>query len=300
MEQLEKCPCCHSEKITSSAKIKDYAVSDETFYLSKCEDCSFVFTNPRPDINEIGRYYQSENYTPHHTSNKSLFYRIYRFIRSYMFTKKMGYIRQHLTRKPEDIALLDYGAASGEFLNFCSAQNMHQLVGVEQDATCRQDALAHYGISIESVSEFSTIEPDAFNVITLWHVLEHIHNLDETVNQFYELLKKDGLLVVSVPNYNSLDRTIYGDYWAAYDVPRHLYHFKISTISLLMKRLGFVLEKAYPMPFDAYYIALYSEQYKRTNKLLAIFKAILAGYKSNKAAQKTGEYSSLTYVFRKV
>lgn len=299
MEQLTKCPCCENESIKSSAKIKDFAFSGITFNLDKCSTCGFTFTNPRPDINEIGKYYQSENYVPHHSSNPSFFHKVYRRVRNYMYTKKLSYINQHLQHPINDISLLDYGAASGDFLAYCSAQSIRQLEGVEQDSACRQDAISLHGIALKSVDDFYALPSNSFHVITLWHVLEHIHNLEEVVTCFHHFLKEDGLLVISVPNNNCLDKKIYGDYWAAYDVPRHLYHFNTATISLLMQRLGFSLEQTYPMPFDAYYIALYSEQYKKSNKILAIIRALINGFKSNIAAKKSGEYSSLTYVFRK-
>jgi len=300
VEQLAQCPCCKSEKLVPHGKLKDYYVSKQSFTLSKCSDCGFVFTNPRPDMQEIGKYYQSDAYMSHHSSNTSLFHRLYRAIRNYMYNKKMSYIKQHLTESLKNSALLDYGAASGDFLAYCATQHIKQLAGVEQDAGCREAALMQYGIALKAVPELATLEKESFNVITLWHVLEHVHNVDEVVSTFFQLLKDKGLLVVSVPNINSLDWCIYGDYWSAYDVPRHIYHFNTSTITVLMKRLGFTLEKTYPLPFDAYYISLHSEWYMQSNKLMAVLRAIKNGFLSNWDAHKTGEYSSLVYIFRKV
>lgn len=299
MENIEKCPCCLSSNILENGLLKDYYVSKESFQLSKCGDCGFVFTNPRPDINEVGKYYQSEQYMSHNTSSSSLFHKLYRLVRDYMYKKKVNRISSHLNRNIQSSTFLDYGAASGDFLSYCISQGVTQVSGVEPDAVCRKLALDRHGVFLKAPGELSDFPDASFDVITLWHVLEHIHNLDEVIQVFHRLLNESGVLIISVPNVDSLDCTIYKEYWSAYDVPRHLYHFNKNTINTLMNRLGFELETTYPLIFDSYYISLHSEWYMKSGKIIAILKAIKNGFLSNWSARKTGNYSSLIYVFRK-
>ncbi len=299
MEQLEQCPCCQSKQITPGDTISDFFLTNESFHLSKCLNCSFEFTNPRPSIKEIGRYYQSENYISHHSTNTSLFHQLYRLIRNYMFGKKMGYIRTYFRKPYNEISLMDYGAASGDFLAYCIAQNIKKTIGIEQDASCRKAAADTHGIPLKSPEELGALPQNSLDVITLWHVLEHIHNVDEVIALFHKLLDENGILAIAVPNINCLDRKIYGSYWAAYDVPRHIYHFNTTTISILMQRLGFTLVGKHALPFDAYYISLHSEWLKKTGSFLAVLRALKNGFLSNQDARKTGEYSSLVYVFKK-
>ncbi len=299
MENLQQCPCCLSNDISANGNLKDYYVSQESFSTAKCNNCGFVFTNPRPDINEIGKYYQSANYMSHHTSSTSFFHKLYRLVRNHMYNKKMDRIASHLNRNIQSSTFLDYGAASGDFLSFCISQGVTQVSGVEQDATCRKIALDQHGVFLKAPEELTNFPDASFDVITLWHVLEHVHNLDAVILGFHKLLNEKGILVISVPNVDALDRVIYQEYWSAYDVPRHLYHFNKKTISTLMDRLGFKLENTYPLIFDSYYISLHSEWYKKSGKIAAILKAIKNGFLSNWSARKTGNYSSLIYVFTK-
>lgn len=299
MEKLNQCPCCLSDHLSAHGKLKDYYVSQEVFGISKCQFCGFEFTNPRPDMQEIGKYYQSANYMSHNTGNTSVFHRLYRLVRNYMYNKKWKNMQQHINTDKKHISLLDYGAASGDFLSYCTSIGIEQTTGIEQDAACRKAAKDTYGFDLKPETELSHLMPAQYDVITLWHVLEHVHTLEETILSFHQLLKKKGVLVISVPNVHSKDREIYQEYWSAYDVPRHLYHFNTETITTLMNRLGFQLSGNYPLIFDAYYISLHSEWYKKTNRLLSIVKAVINGFLSNRAAAKTGNYSSVMYVFTK-
>lgn len=299
MEQLEQCPCCHSKQLKPDGVVSDFFLTNESFHLSKCADCGFVFTNPRPDITEIGKYYQTENYISHHSSNTSLFHRLYRLIRDYMFGKKMNYIRAYFKKPWQKVSLMDYGAASGDFLAYCKSQNIEKTIGIEQDTSCRKAADEIHGIQLQTPEELSLLPQNSLDVITLWHVLEHIHNADEVISMFHKILNEEGVLVIAVPNINSLDRKIYSNYWAAYDVPRHIYHFNTATISVLLKRLGFTLAGKHALPFDAYYISLHSEWLKKSNSFISILRAVKNGFLSNWSARKTGEYSSLVYVFKK-
>jgi len=299
LEKLQQCPCCLSEKIQAFDSLKDYHVTQEIFEIAQCHNCGFVFTNPRPSESEIGRYYHSDLYVSHNSSATTLFHKLYRVVRDYMYNKKMKRIFSHLSNQNKNFALLDYGAATGDFLAYCKTKGIVKISGIEQDDACRQKAMEQHAIALQPVNALQQLPTASYSVITLWHVLEHIHQLDDTLQSFHQLLNDDGVLVISVPNYDAEDKKYYGKYWSAYDVPRHLYHFNTATIVVLMERLGFELLTTYPLTFDAYYIALHSEWYLKSNRFMAIAKALKNGFFANLSASKSGNYSSLMYVFKK-
>ncbi|HND46760.1 MAG TPA: class I SAM-dependent methyltransferase [Chitinophagales bacterium] len=298
MEELQACPCCTSKNFKHNIEVKDYYVSQETFSIALCNDCGFQFTNPRPEVDKIGKYYDSVNYISHHSNNDSLFHKAYRFIRNIMTKKKLNTLRQYVHKESADLSLLDYGAASGDFLAACQLNNITKVIGIEQDETCRNNAKLNYNLDIKSPKELMDIQAESVDIITLWHVLEHVHNIDETLLHFHRILDKNGVLAISVPNIISYDSIYYKQFWSAIDVPRHIYHFEPKTIEILMQRLGFQLMGTMKMPFDSYYISLHSEYYQKRSGIMAIIRAIVIGFISNWKARKTNNYSSLTYFFK--
>lgn len=299
MEQLQSCPCCTSRNLSKKSEIKDYFLSRELFQIDICNECGFQFTNPRPDQNEIGKYYKSDNYISHNSNNTSLFHQLYRFIRTLMTKKKIQTLLRFTNKNINAISLLDYGAASGNFLEACKANQIQHLQGIEQDADCRQFAKQNFQLELKTPEDIGTINNESVDVITLWHVLEHIHNLEECILHFKRILTKDGILAIAVPNINSADAKYYKNYWAALDVPRHLYHFETKTLKTLMERLGFKIVGNMTMPFDSFYISLHSEIYKKQPFIIAAIKAIFVGLYSNLKAKNTNNYSSITLIFKK-
>lgn len=271
--------------------VEDYSVSHESFAIVQCANCSFLLTNPRPDAASIGRYYQSEDYVSHSDSNKGLINQLYQVARTFTVRQKVSLLNQQAPRRGR---LLDYGCGTGYFLA-ASQKAGWQVAGLEPDPGARNLAQQRTGQPI-SGGDLSQFEAASFDAITLWHVLEHIHDLTGTLRQLTRLLKPDGVLIVAVPNADSPDAQYYRERWAAYDVPRHLYHFTAKTISQLFRKHHLQLRHTLPMKLDAYYVSLLSEKYRaeRNGGLLA---AVRAGYKSNRqAAQNGGQYSSLIFV----
>ncbi len=269
--------------------VKDFLVSGETFHLVNNEAYACLETKPQPSPSEIGKYYQSDEYISHTDSQKGIVNFLYQQVKVFSLSKKVRLIGKLNQGKG---TLLDVGAGTGDFL-IQAQKNGWKVHGVEVDEEARNRA-TEKGLNL--TTNLDAIKEKQFDVITLWHVLEHMHDLKEQIQRLQKLLKKDGSLVIAVPNHRSFDARYYGRYWAAYDVPRHLWHFSRRSIEHLFSS-GFILEETLPMVFDAYYVSLLSEKHKTGNDFS--IKAFWIGLKSNWLARRTKEYSSLIYCLRK-
>ncbi|GAB3501411.1 hypothetical protein GCM10027341_28210 [Spirosoma knui] len=169
-------------------------------------------------------------------------------------------------------------------------------MGMEPDSDAREKAIDKLQIPVQASLE-DIGDTQSYDIISLWHVLEHIADLEKAIVKLHSLLSKNGTLLIAVPNSASYDAMHFQQYWAAYDVPRHLYHFTPSTIQPLFNKYGFKLVDKKPMLFDAFYIAMLSTQYQ-TGKTDYV-KSVQVGVQSNLKAGRSGQYSSITYLFRK-
>lgn len=294
MLHITHCPVCNSNAFDKDLVCKDHTVSQEFFQLVVCQSCKFKFTNPRPENTVIGDYYKSEDYISHSNTKKGVISKLYHLVRNYTLKKKLALVRKYVSHG----TILDYGCGTGMFLNVCR-QNGWETIGMEPDSGARQIAA---GMDVKVYPDKKTLlegnSKQQFDAISLWHVLEHVTDLDDTLNFFRESLTKDGALFIAVPNHTSYDAKLYKENWAAYDVPRHLYHFDVATISLLMQRFNFSLVETLPMKFDSFYVSMLSEKYK-TGKINYI-TAFVNGFKSNLKAKSATGFSSVIYVFKKV
>lgn len=293
MTLINNCPCCGSPRFEPFIKCKDYTVSGEIFTIVNCLGCTFKFTNPRPPNEVLGNYYKSEDYISHSNTKKGIVSKLYHAVRNYTLKGKLSLISKYVSRG----TILDYGCGTGMFLNTC-VQDGWKSFGVEPDHSARKIA-AEMNLKVCDSKEALKValgdtKPD---IITLWHVLEHVTDLEETLTFFKEVLNKNGALIIAVPNYTSYDAQHYKEFWAAYDVPRHLYHFEIKTITMLLERFGFSLTETQPMKFDSFYVSMLSEKYKTGS--INYFKAFITGLKSNLKAKTNKDYSSVIYVFKK-
>ncbi len=286
-EKLESCPICSHTKFENYLICEDYSVSGESFALVKCDKCKLVFTNPRPSLSILPNYYKSEEYISHTDKGNSPLNILYKLVRKYTLSWKFNLIQKYA--KPG--TLLDYGCGTGDFLLKASRKDWVTF-GLEPDKEARKIAQAKNEKQIhESIADLK----EKVDVITAWHVIEHVYDLLDTLKKLKDKMNKGGYIFLAVPNHKSFDATFYNAYWAAYDVPRHLYHFDQESMSYLIKKLKFELMDTIPMKLDSYYVSLLSEKYKNGSFL----NALSIGYKSNQKASKTGEYSSLIYVLKK-
>ncbi len=292
-ERLEHCPVCNKDEFKNFMVVPDNAVSKESFVIVACENCGFKFTNPRPDEVIIEKYYASEEYISHTNISKGLTNKAYQMVRSYTLKQKVAMLNRFVPTKGK---LLDYGCGTGHFLT-AAKKNGWEIAGFEPSKTARELAAKNTNEKIASDS-LQIFQEGSFNAITLWHVLEHIHQLNETIKTLISLLQPKGYILIAVPNADSLDAAKYKENWAAYDVPRHLYHFNQATMKRFLKKHKLDLVETLPMKFDAYYVSLLSEKYINGNN--NYINSLLNGYKSNSYASKnTNDYSSLIYIAQK-
>lgn len=289
------CPACKSADIIFALNAIDNTVSKQQFEIWECNNCKLRFTQNIPDKNHIGNFYKSENYISHSNTNKGFINRLYHAVRSITLNSKKNLIEKHTAKRNGN--LLDMGAGAGAFASTMK-KNGWNVTALEPDETARTNAKKDFKIELLPSEKLFELEKEFFDVITLWHVLEHVHELHNYVEQFFSLLKKDGCLIIAVPNYTSYDATEYSEGWAAYDVPRHLYHFSPKSMKLLLGQHHFKIKKIKPMWFDSYYISLLSEKYL-TGKIHP-FKAFISGSFSNLQTLKNKEKgSSIIYIAQK-
>lgn len=289
----QACPICASESIEKLYVAKDHTVSNESFEVWRCAKCSGGFTQNVPDAASIGPYYAAESYVSHTDSDKGFINNVYHKVRRFSLVTKKKLVNR-LANKTSG-TLLDIGAGTGAFVHTMQTGGW-QVTGLEPDATAAKQALLKYDIQLQSAENIYTLGNQAFDVITMWHVLEHVHDLHGYFKRFGELLLPSGVLVIAVPNYTSTDANFYKETWAALDTPRHLYHFSPTSMELLANTHGFKLVAKKAMWFDAFYVAMLTEQHKGGSLL----KAILVGLWSNSTALlNVNTCSSVIYAFKK-
>lgn len=294
MASLSQCPVCESPELKHYLLCKDHTVSHETFRLQQCAACGFVLTNPRPDEHALPRYYQSEHYISHSDNNSGLVNQTYRIARRFTLAWKYKVIQRYALTKPEK--LLDYGCGTGSFLNECIRNSIH-VAGIEPSPEARIAAIANTNAPV--YPNLDQLQ-DTYDVITLWHVLEHVPDLHQTLRKLKARLEENGTMFIAVPNLQSPDAEKYKEHWAGYDVPRHLWHFSRDTMRKVLTTHQLEIQNVLPMKLDAYYVSLLSEKYRGGNHvLLNMAKAAFTGWNANRTARKTANYSSLIYIIRK-
>jgi 2-polyprenyl-3-methyl-5-hydroxy-6-metoxy-1,4-benzoquinol methylase len=292
---LTHCPLCGSAEVKEVLTAKDYTVSGELFPIVECSQCTLRFTQEIPEEANSKNYYKSEDYISHSDTSKGLINRLYLRVRRRTMKWKRRLVEKNSGRRSG--CLLDVGSGTGVFAATMKESGW-QVTGIEPDAGARSVAEKIYHIQLLDENKLFELPPGTFDVITLWHVLEHIYALTTFMQQLKQLLKKDGKLIVAVPNYTSYDARKYGAYWAAYDAPRHLYHFSPTAMEKLAELNGLFILKHYPMWYDSFYISLLSSRNK--NRKARWLPALWTGLLSNLAALfDTKNCSSVIYVMGK-
>ncbi len=289
------CPVCKSDSIQPALKAKDHTVSQEVFPVWQCNACTARFTQDVPAQAGIGVYYASAAYISHSDTREGLINNLYHLVRKRTLASKMKLVMHATGVKKGQV--LDIGCGTGAFLDTMKRAGW-AITGLEPDETARVKAVELYGIDPQEPGKLFELALGTFHAITMWHVLEHVHELHEYIKQIAGLLTEKGKLFIAVPNYTSKDADIYKEYWAAYDVPRHLYHFSPESMEKLLKTYDLRLITCKPMWFDSFYVSMLSEKYK--NGKGNILKAVINGILSNlKAWGNTKKCSSVIYVISK-
>ncbi|GGD17111.1 class I SAM-dependent methyltransferase [Hyunsoonleella pacifica] len=273
-------------------KVKDHSVSGEEFQLIENSKYGFLETTPQPSEKKLPEYYKSEDYISHTDSQRNVFEKVYHLVRTVSLKKKLRLITSFTS---EEKKILDVGCGTGDFLQTAKENNWN-VFGVEPNAQARRIANKKTNNSVYDIEQLLKFDSNSFDVITLWHVLEHLPNLEDHLTLFKNLLKPKGILIIAVPNYKSYDAKYYKQFWAAYDVPRHLWHFNRNSMSNLVSKFNFQVKKISPMWFDAFYVSMLSEKYK-SGKMNPI-KGFFVGLLSNIKALGSKEVSSLIYIIK--
>ena len=291
----QKCPACNSAAISKVFSCKDHTVSNEFFEVWHCSGCTLRFTQHVPSEQAIGPYYQSPEYVSHSDTRKGFINRLYHTVRNHTLKSKRALLTGLVGSS--SATLLDAGAGTGAFAN-AMQQHGWSVAGIEPDESARKTAKKNYGIDLQTPEKLTLLQTESFDVVTLWHVLEHVHDLHNYLESFNRLLKHDGTLVIAVPNYCSYDAKVYDNCWAAYDVPRHLYHFSPKSMETLLSKHGFFVSQKKPMWFDSFYVSMLSEKYRAKNG--SLIRAFWNGLISNaKALADTNKCSSIIYIAKK-
>ena len=291
----DKCPLCKSSAIKKRFACVDEFATGEQFDIFECTACGLAFTQNVPDEKEIDRYYESPAYISHSNTSKGLVNRVYHIVRRIMLQKKARKVEKLTGLK--NGRLLDYGAGTGYFARLMEKRGW-SVTAIEKNGKARELALKEFGFEMQSVEALSTIKDKGLDVVTMWHVMEHIQEPDSMWDELRRILADNGVAIVALPNSISYDAFKYREHWAAYDVPRHLWHFTPDTIAQWGSKHGFTLEKQYTMPFDGFYISMLSEQYKGSR--LHTIRGFWNGFKGWMAqCRRSSASSSIIYVFKK-
>ena len=269
-------------------KIKDHSVSKETFELRYNSEYDLIFTHPQPSAEQLPIYYDSNDYISHTDAQRNVFEIAYQFVKNIALKNKLSLINAYSQKG----TLLDIGAGTGDFLKVAKSKGW-QITGIEPNDKAKATAVAKGVCFAENTSELSS---HSIDTITMWHVLEHVPDVEKQIAELKRLLKPTGTIFIAVPNFNSFDANYYGNFWAAFDVPRHLWHFSKTAIQKLFAVQDLKLIQIVPMKFDSFYVSLLSEKYK-TGKMNYL-KAFFIGLKSNHYGKRNGEYSSHIYIIK--
>lgn len=290
MKKLTRCPICGNKRTVQHVRCKDHSKSQEYFQLEKCINCGFIFTNPRPKDENLAKYYDFEEYVSHSETKKDLINKLYHIVKKWNVRGKV----KCLGKKKGTV--LEIGSGTADVLSKCKIKGW-RIIGVEPSEKARAKAKTRHSIELKESIKDLNIEKESIDRVMMWHVLEHVSDIDEVLETVSKSLKKDGEFIIAMPNSKSYDAKKYKENWAGYDVPRHLSHFQKNSVDVLVNKYNLEIVKTKPMWFDSYYTSMLSEKIK-TGKYNYI-KATWVGMKSNAIALlKNGEFSSLIYIAR--
>ena len=290
---LTNCPVCSGGNLLKKLDCIDHSTSKEKFTIVSCETCDFTFTNPRPKDNSLGEYYKSDMYISHTNNTKGVFNWMYHAVRKYAIGTKLNLLKRTSKNKNH----LDIGCGTGEFLNACKKAG-YKTKGIEPSELAREQAIKNFNLSISENTNLTQFKESQFDSISMWHVLEHVTSLNETIEEFKRILSENGKVIIAVPNQMSWDAKHYKEFWAGWDVPIHLWHFSKLSIEKLFNNYNFKLIKKKPMLFDSFYVSILSEEFKTGNKNFV--NGFIIGLISNIIGTLTKRgCSSIIYVFEK-
>ena len=272
MVHHSNCPGCNSRYLSRKFKLIDHFVSGEIFEILKCDDCGLILTQDYPEENQIQLYYHSDEYISHSDTTSGIINRIYHFIRGLMLRRKSRMIVSDTNKNIGK--LIDIGCGTGYFLAYMKAKEW-DTIGFEINEKAKNIATDKFGLEVHDPKQIDKIENTSIDCVTMWHVLEHFHDPSKVLNSIQRILKDDGVLVIALPNNDSYDAKYYKENWAAWDVPRHLWHFNPSSFKIYIEKYGFRIRKIRRLPFDSFYVSILSEKY--TGKKMPGLRGMVIG-----------------------
>ena len=290
------CPICNHPNTVKAIESQDFSLTQEYFSIYHCVPCNFRFTSPVPIQTEIGKYYNFVEYISHTDVKEGWMNRLYHAVRIKTLAKKTKWVQSLFTGHKG--TLLDIGAGTGAFVHAMQEKGW-KVNGLEPDAATRSKAFDNYKIKLQSTETIFELPENEYEVISMWHVLEHVHTLKPYLHQCYKSLKQNGRLIIAVPNFTSFDAKYYKKYWAAYDLPRHLYHFSPKSMSILLDEIGFEIVSTKPMWYDSFYVSLLSEKYKQSGKIGLLLAFFIGGISNLFALSDASKASSVIYEVKK-
>lgn len=291
----KKCKLCGETGSSVLHKSRDYLVSGSDFPVIKCNSCSFKFTGDCPPEKEIGQYYKSENYISHSDTSKGILARLYHLARTLMLRRKYNLVKKYTGLKKG--TLLDIGCGTGYFPGYFKKHGW-EAIGIEKDENTRKYATSINGVEVFDQGHIKSLQSNHFDCITMWHVLEHFHDPDSALNSAIAALKNAGILLIALPNCDSYDANYYGPDWAAWDVPRHLWHFTPSTFGKYISGFNLEISAIHRLPFDSFYVSILSEK-NRQNRMPLIWGTAIGKLSFLKSLANVRNSSSIIYVVRK-
>lgn len=295
-EPFNPCPICNKIDFANLLHTKDYSLTNESFEIIECAHCTLRYTFPIPSIDQIAPYYNFPEYISHTDTTSGWMNKMYHAVRNRTLDQKSSWVQSLFTGYKGK--LLEVGAGTGAFAH-CMKEKQWEVTALEPDASSRKKALENYNVELQTPETLFKIPENSHDVICLWHVLEHVHDLKGYMKAFKSILKPNGRLIIAVPNYTSYDAQYYKKYWAAYDVPRHLYHFSPTSIQLLLKQFDMHLVQTKPMWYDSYYVSLLSEKYKESGFIGIIRALVIASISNLNAINNSQRASSVIYEIKK-
>lgn len=295
-EPFNPCPICNKIDFANLLHTKDYSLTNESFEIIECAHCTLRYTFPIPSIDQIAPYYNFPEYISHTDTTSGWMNKMYHAVRNRTLDQKSSWVQSLFTGYKGK--LLEVGAGTGAFAH-CMKEKQWEVTALEPDASSRKKALENYNVELQTPETLFKIPENSHDVICLWHVLEHVHDLKGYMKAFKSILKPNGRLIIAVPNYTSYDAQYYKKYWAAYDVPRHLYHFSPTSIQLLLKQFDMHLVQTKPMWYDSYYVSLLSEKYKKSGFIGIIRALVIASISNLNAINDSQRASSVIYEIKK-
>lgn len=290
------CPICNDSNAHIVIESQDFSLTQSSFSIAHCPKCNLRFTAPIPSQDEIGKYYKFLAYISHTDVKEGWMNRMYHAVRTKTLTQKTNWVQSLFTGHKGH--LLDIGAGTGAFAH-AMQQKAWTVTGLEPDAVTRAKAFENYKLQLQSTDSLFDLPENEYEVITMWHVLEHVHALKPYLAQCFKSLKSNGRLIIAVPNYTSLDASYYKKYWAAYDLPRHLYHFSPLSMETLLNEMGFEIVTLKPMWYDSFYVSLLSEKYKQSGKLGILVAGVIGILSNLFAMMDPSKASSIIYEVKK-